>query len=168
MLMRMYVDSPNGRFIHACSYCWDSHPRSVCPRHTCPSRSSFNLLHDLTISDIALDAHMYPNVKDSKTDREGCCYLKTNTAFCPLSSMVPAMASSGKARWALVPDWQRKGHVKVLVHNRPPSPLQLMWTPSHSICIGVATSVATLVPTSILKVMVTGLQQPTNFTFAQE
>ena len=67
------------------------------------SSDSFDPSHDLTISDITVDAHTYSiHLKHSKTDREGkgstIVISLTNTTFCPLSSMTLYLQRHPRAR----------------------------------------------------------------------
>ena len=125
----------------------------------------FDPLHDLSISDVTVDAHMYSiTLKHSKSDREGkgvnVIISQTKTAFCPLSSMTQYLEKRPLARQDEPLFLTDKGKSMSrswfttrlrLLCKRCGLPPQLYT--SHSFRIGAATSAAPLVPASTLKVM---------------
>lgn len=126
---------------------------------------SFNPMHDLTISDISIDAHMYSiHLKHSKTDRDrkgsSIVVSETNSTFCPLLSMTRYLQGRPHARQNEPLFMTDKGKAMSrswftarlrLLCKRCGLPSQLYT--SHSFRIGAATSAATLVPASTLKAM---------------
>ena len=56
------------------------------------------------------------------------CHITTNTVPSLLLPLSP-MASLTDIRSTLVTHWQRKGHVRILVHVLPSPTLQIKWTP---------------------------------------
>ena len=53
---------PNCKFIHACSYCGDDHPRSVCPRRTRLMKKEVNKLAiPVNVSELGKALKKHPN-----------------------------------------------------------------------------------------------------------
>lgn len=129
------------------------------------SSDSFNPLLDPTISDITIKANMYSiHLKHSKTDKEGkgstVTITQTNSAFCPLSSMIRYLQQrphsnpneplflTDKGRPASR-SWFTTRLRLICQHcDLPPH----LFT-SHSFRIGAATTAAKVVPASTVKAM---------------